>query len=221
MVSRMLVGIEGEPAGVLSIAAGKPLEAADLAPIPRDANLAVAVRLDAARVLETVLRIAGKIEPQAPEQVEASLKQARRATGRGPAQGRARLAGRRVVRLQFVGRGRADRDRTDGRGPGEGPRPARGRPRQALGRGEGGPGTGRRGRPTTAARQFHQKPVLPKAPGARRPKSRNGRRKRQCANHDSAPVRDRGRGSCNSISPGKTSISFRAETAFPSPRPGA
>ena len=144
IVTRMLVGIEGEPAGLLSIAAGKPLSAADLAPIPRDANFAVAARVDAARVLETALQIAGKIEPQAPEEFNANLKQARAATGRGPPPGRARVAGRRVVRLQFVGRGRADRDGADGRGPGEGLRPTLGRAGQALGRGQGGPGTGRR-----------------------------------------------------------------------------
>jgi len=75
IVTRMLVGIEGEPAGVFSGAAGKPLAATDLAPIPRDANFAVAARVDAARVLETALGIAGKIEPQAPQEFNANLKQ--------------------------------------------------------------------------------------------------------------------------------------------------
>ncbi len=51
-LNRMLVGIEGEPAGVFSIASGKPLAAQDLAPIPCDANFAVAGRLDLARLMD-------------------------------------------------------------------------------------------------------------------------------------------------------------------------
>ena len=81
IVTRVLVGIEGEPAGLLSAALSKPLSAADLAPIPRDANFALAARVDAARVLETALQIAGKIEPQAPEEFNANLKQAERQLG--------------------------------------------------------------------------------------------------------------------------------------------
>ena len=65
VVNRTFVGIEGEPAGVLGLAAGKPLTAQDLAPIPRDANLAFAGRLDLARLMDTVLTITEKIEPQA------------------------------------------------------------------------------------------------------------------------------------------------------------
>jgi prepilin-type processing-associated H-X9-DG protein len=75
IVSRIFAAVEGEPAGVLGIVAGKPLEARDLVSIPRDANLAVAARLDAARVLETALGIAGKIEPGAPAEFEAGLAQ--------------------------------------------------------------------------------------------------------------------------------------------------
>ena len=71
VVNRTFVGIEGEPAGVFGLAAGKPLTAQDLAPIPRDANLAVAGRLDLARVMDTVLAIAEKIEPQAAREVRA------------------------------------------------------------------------------------------------------------------------------------------------------
>ncbi|MGO8691020.1 MAG: DUF1559 domain-containing protein [Thermoguttaceae bacterium] len=81
MVTRMLVGIKGEPAGVFSIAAGQPLSAADLAPIPRDANFALAARVDASQVLETILRIAGKIDPQDPEEFNANLKQLKQQTG--------------------------------------------------------------------------------------------------------------------------------------------
>ena len=73
VVNRTFVGIEGEPAGVLGLVAGKPLTAQDLAPIPRDANLAFAGRLDLARLMDTVLTITEKIEPQAAREVERSL----------------------------------------------------------------------------------------------------------------------------------------------------
>ena len=73
VVNRTFVGIEGEPAGVLGLAAGKPLTAQDLAPIPRDANLAFAGRLDLARLMDTVLTITEKIEPQAAREVERNL----------------------------------------------------------------------------------------------------------------------------------------------------
>jgi hypothetical protein len=76
LVTRMLVGIEGEPAGVFALAAGKPLAAGDLAPIPRDANFAVAARLDAAQVLQAVLAVAGKLNPQFPEEFDAGLRRA-------------------------------------------------------------------------------------------------------------------------------------------------
>ena len=44
-------------------------------PHPRDANLALATRLDAARVLDVAIEIAGKIEPQAPKEFNANLKE--------------------------------------------------------------------------------------------------------------------------------------------------
>jgi prepilin-type processing-associated H-X9-DG protein len=73
VVNRTLLGIEGEPAGVFSLAVGKPLRTQDLSPIPRDANLAVACRLDLARAIDTALAIATKIHPEATGMVEANL----------------------------------------------------------------------------------------------------------------------------------------------------
>jgi hypothetical protein len=73
-MNRMLVGIEGEPAGLLSLANGKPLTAQDLSPIPRDANLAVAKRFDLARTMDVVMAMVDKINPQAAEEVNQHLK---------------------------------------------------------------------------------------------------------------------------------------------------
>jgi hypothetical protein len=72
-LSRTLVRIEGQPAGLLKLAAGKPLAAADLAPIPRDATIALAARLSADEALETVLTILGKVEPRARQELTQNL----------------------------------------------------------------------------------------------------------------------------------------------------
>ena len=134
-------GHRGGAGGRVRHRLGKPLAAADLAPIPRDANFAVAARLDACQVLDDRPdRSPARSSRRPREEFNANLKQLEAALGRGPAPRRARLAGRRVVRLQFVGRGRADPYRADRRGAGEGLRAAFGRPGQAPGRGQGGPG---------------------------------------------------------------------------------
>ena len=64
-IARTLVAIEGEPQGVFRLAAAKPLVAADLSPIPRDATIAAAGRLDADAALELLLSQIEKIDPSA------------------------------------------------------------------------------------------------------------------------------------------------------------
>jgi hypothetical protein len=81
VVNRTFFGIDGEPAGVFCLATAKPLAAEDLAPIPRDANLAIARRLDLARVIDTALAIAAKINPQTAEMVDENLKNVNDALG--------------------------------------------------------------------------------------------------------------------------------------------
>jgi len=66
-VSRTLLAIDGEPQGILALATEKPLTAADLAPIPRDAVLAVAARVNPERFFETIVSLVGKIEPRERE----------------------------------------------------------------------------------------------------------------------------------------------------------
>lgn len=72
-VTRALIGIDGASKGILTLADGKPLTAADLAPIPEDSTLAVAARFDAAKLFELVADTAGKIDPGAKEQLQAGL----------------------------------------------------------------------------------------------------------------------------------------------------
>lgn len=72
-VSRTLLGLDGRPEGVLRLAAGEPLTPEDLAPIPRDATVAAAARLDGERILETLLWIARKINPEEAEDISDQL----------------------------------------------------------------------------------------------------------------------------------------------------
>jgi prepilin-type processing-associated H-X9-DG protein len=75
MLNRTFIRLDGEPTGVLSVATGKPLALKDLAPIPSDANLAVAGRLDLARLTDALLAIMEKVEPQAAQEIDRNLKE--------------------------------------------------------------------------------------------------------------------------------------------------
>ena len=63
-VTRTLLALEGEPKGFLAVAAGEPLSAEDLAPIPADATVAVAARIDPRVFLNTVFEVAQAVDPQ-------------------------------------------------------------------------------------------------------------------------------------------------------------
>ena len=62
-VARTLVAIDGQPQGLFRLGAAKPLAAADLAPIPRDATIAAAGRLDANAALDLLLAQIEKADP--------------------------------------------------------------------------------------------------------------------------------------------------------------
>ena len=68
-VSRALVELEGEPQGLLGLAGAEPLTPGDLAPIPRDATIALAARVDPEEVLDTILSAADGIEPGLREEI--------------------------------------------------------------------------------------------------------------------------------------------------------
>ena len=80
-VSKTLIGLDGEPKGVLTAFSGKPLGAKELAVIPRDATFALAVRLDADKLLQTILEIAAEIDPRAGRDLTEGMKEMREATG--------------------------------------------------------------------------------------------------------------------------------------------
>ena len=73
--TRTLVAIDGQPQGIFRLAAAKPLAAADLAPIPRDATLAAAGRLDANAALELLLAQLKKVDPSAHANVAEAIDQ--------------------------------------------------------------------------------------------------------------------------------------------------
>jgi hypothetical protein len=80
-VSQTLIGIDGEPSGVMRVISGKPLTPADLAPIPRDATFAVAARYDLSDVLATATKVAGQIDQRTAEEATLALKQISDSTG--------------------------------------------------------------------------------------------------------------------------------------------
>ena len=80
-VSRSLVATSGELKGVLHLAAQKPLTAADLAGIPRDASFAIALKCDPQELFSTVVEVVGKIEPRAKAEMERGLAQVEQGIG--------------------------------------------------------------------------------------------------------------------------------------------
>lgn len=76
MMGKTLVATDGEPQGLFALAAGKPLTAADLQPLPNDAANALAARLDVADVLRRVLDAVAKVDPAARERAGDLLKSA-------------------------------------------------------------------------------------------------------------------------------------------------
>lgn len=72
-VGRSLLAIEPEKGELLAFFGSKPLAAGDLAPIPRDATLAAAVRLDAERLWQTIVTIIRRVDRHAGEGFAAEL----------------------------------------------------------------------------------------------------------------------------------------------------
>jgi len=72
-VSKTLVGIEGEPTGLLSFVDAKPLAADDLAAIPADATLAAAARVDAEAVFDMIADMVGRVSPRDREEMDGAI----------------------------------------------------------------------------------------------------------------------------------------------------
>lgn len=73
-VARSLLSIDGEPKGIVALAAGKPLEPKDLAPIPPDATFAFATRLDATGVFKAIGLAAKEVDDPGFEKMQAEFK---------------------------------------------------------------------------------------------------------------------------------------------------
>ena len=80
-VARTLVAIDGQPQGIFHLATAKPLTAADLSPIPRDATIAAAGRLDTSAALKLFLAQLQKIDPAAPRNVTQGIEDMRKDFG--------------------------------------------------------------------------------------------------------------------------------------------
>ncbi|HEV2970461.1 MAG TPA: hypothetical protein VGY55_10755 [Pirellulales bacterium] len=74
-VSKTWVQTEGEPSGLLTVFGPEPLGDADLAPIPKDASLAIAARIQPGRLYSAVLDGIKKANPEIAENVGGQLKQ--------------------------------------------------------------------------------------------------------------------------------------------------
>lgn len=73
MTSKTSVATKGELKGIFAALAGKPLTAADLHPVPKEVNFAIAARLDAAKILSRALEVIANIDPAAREQANRGL----------------------------------------------------------------------------------------------------------------------------------------------------
>ena len=72
-VSKTLLGVYGEAEGIAGVLKQKPLTAADLAPLPKDALIAAAFRMDLAVAWQKGLAIASAIDPKETEQFNQQL----------------------------------------------------------------------------------------------------------------------------------------------------
>ncbi|MEX2185790.1 MAG: hypothetical protein WD875_03305 [Pirellulales bacterium] len=80
-LTRSHVAIDGEAEGVFKLLTGKPLTAEDLAPIPADATLAVAMRLDPEQVFRAFEEFVGAIDPRSRERFASGMERMKEDTG--------------------------------------------------------------------------------------------------------------------------------------------
>ena len=93
-VEKTLLGLDGGPRGLLRLVSDRPLRREDLAPIPRDATLAMAVRLDLQEAMEIVRPLTGKAAgPHVPEATGGALEGVASAMGIDLGQSVLRLPG--------------------------------------------------------------------------------------------------------------------------------
>jgi hypothetical protein len=72
-VSKKLISIDGEPKGLMQLATIKPLSLADLTPIPADASVALAAKINPLGVFDTFLETVEKAEPQGAARMRSDI----------------------------------------------------------------------------------------------------------------------------------------------------
>jgi hypothetical protein len=80
-VSKTWLQISGDPKGMTALVGPEPLSAADLAPIPKDASLAIAVRMHVDRAWSAIVEAIGKIDPHTGEELSQGISQAESSLG--------------------------------------------------------------------------------------------------------------------------------------------
>ncbi len=80
-VSKMLVSLDGEPTGLLRFSLVEPLAAADLAAVPADAALAVALKINPLAVFNAYMATVEKIDPKAGDNMLRGIGQMEAMTG--------------------------------------------------------------------------------------------------------------------------------------------
>lgn len=65
--------LRGPPQGLVRALAGEPLQASDLAVIPPDPYLALAVRMDVKKLFDEMLEIAGTVDPRAANDLQSGI----------------------------------------------------------------------------------------------------------------------------------------------------
>jgi len=81
MVNRVLLAIDGKPRGLLDMVSDRPLDAKDLEPIPRDALLAFAARIDLDRTTNAVIAAQKKSGQASAADCEKSIEEFKKQSG--------------------------------------------------------------------------------------------------------------------------------------------
>jgi len=74
-VSRTQLAVGGDLKGLFSVFTAEPLTKGHLTAVPKDATIALAARLDAAKLYKELLAITGRLEPQGQQEMLGSVRQ--------------------------------------------------------------------------------------------------------------------------------------------------
>lgn len=79
--TRSIVKTDGRASGLMALAGGRPLTAADFAHVPADSTLVAGASLNVEQVLASLKELAGKLDPEARKAIDEGLKQWEDETG--------------------------------------------------------------------------------------------------------------------------------------------